>query len=202
MPENFADRFADLIPSLRARYDAKGRAYHNWAHILALLGHFERHMTAMHDPRAVEIALYYHDVIYVPGSRTNERDSAKVMVEEISSRASQSEVSRAETIILATEAHTVPEGIASDLAADCALFLDMDLAILGSQPTEFEAFDAAIREEFSMVPDEIFFPRRKSAMAAFLQRERIYLTDRFHDRFDAQARNNLNALIQRLSGTG
>ena len=202
MPERFADRFADLTPSLQERYNADGRAYHNWSHVQALLGHYEHHSTAMHDPGAVEIALYYHDVIYVPGSTRNERDSAEVMVEEISHCGSPAETSGAETIILATAAHAVPEGIAPELAADCALFLDMDLAILGSPPAVFDAFDAAIRQEFSMFPDEFFFPRRKAAMANFLERERIYLTDRFHDIFDGQARTNLTALIQRLSDAG
>lgn len=66
MTIRFAERFPDLADSLRARYDAPGRTYHNWAHIQTLLAHYDRNLDRMHDPDAVEIALYYHDVVYVP----------------------------------------------------------------------------------------------------------------------------------------
>ncbi|MEL7153669.1 MAG: hypothetical protein AAFN51_07770, partial [Pseudomonadota bacterium] len=199
MTKRFADRFADLIPSLRERYDAPSRAYHNWAHIQALLGHFERVSDAMRRPDAVEIALYYHDVIYVPGSKRNEDDSADAMQAELSGRADTETLEIADLIIRATANHAVPENASSSVAQDCALFLDMDLAILGAEPTAFDTFDSAIRQEFGVIPDEIFLPRRRDAMQVFLERDRIYLTSQFHDEFDARARKNLRRLIERLS---
>ena len=199
MTERFADRFADLIPPLRGRYDAPGRAYHNWAHIQALLGHFERVFDAMHRPNAVEIALFYHDVVYMPGSKRNEDDSADTMQAELSGSADAETLETADLIIRATAKHAVPDVADASVAQDCALFLDMDLAILGAEPATFDAFDNAIRQEFGMIPDEIFLPRRRDAMQVFLERDRIYLTDQFHTQYDAQARSNLKRLVERLS---
>lgn len=199
MTIRFAERFPDLADSLRARYDAPGRTYHNWAHIQTLLAHYDRNLDRMHDPDAVEIALYYHDVVYVPGSKTNETESAVIMVQELDGRAAEAEVSAADLIIRATAAHAVPEGTPRNLAHDCALFLDMDLAILGAEPEAFDAFDANIRAEFSMIPDEIFLPRRRAAMQTFLDRERIYITDAFHNNHDEAARRNLTMLVNRLA---
>lgn len=199
MTERFADRFPDLIPSLRTRYDAKGRTYHNWAHVQALLVHFERHRTVLHHAEAVETALYYHDVVYVPGLKTNEDESADAMAVELADRAPEAEIALADLIIRATAAHRVPEDASPDHARDCAMFLDMDLAILGAEAEAFDTFDRNIRQEFAMIPDEIFLPRRREAMRVFLERERIYLTDLFHDTYDAMARENLRRLVDRLA---
>lgn len=201
MPDRFADRFPDLIPSLRKRYNAEGRAYHNWAHVQALIDHFERVQADLNDPGAVEIALYYHDVVYVPLAPSNEADSADAMLAELTGRADAIELETADMIVRATAAHEVPDGIKRGQARDCAIFLDMDLAILGATPDGFDAFDAAIRQEFQMVPDAIFYPRRRDVLKTFLDRDRIYLTERFHEQFDAAARANLSRLVERLSQT-
>ena len=199
MTDRFADRFADLMLSLRQRYDAEGRTYHNWSHIQALLTQFERLTNAFHDPAAVEIALYYHDVIYAPGSTTNESDSADVMAQELTGRADANEIASATLIVNATAAHAVPAGTAPQLAQDCAMFLDMDLAILGADAEAFDSYDRNIRQEFAMVPDAMFYPARLKVMQGFLDRERIYLTERFHVSHDTKARSNLRRLIERLS---
>ncbi len=51
----------------------------------------------------------------------------------------------AKRMILATERHQLPASMVDPLRSDCAFFLDMDLAILGSAPDVFEAFQHAIR---------------------------------------------------------
>lgn len=199
MTQRFADRFPDLIPSLRNRYNAPGRTYHNWAHIQALLGHFESASGVLKDPAAVEIALYYHDVVYNPMSPTNEADSADIMLAEMTGRADAGELSTADLIVRATAAHEVPDGTLSSIVQDCELFLDMDLSILGATPEVFDAFDTAIRHEFHVVPDKVFYPRRRDVLSGFLARERIYLTERFHELYDTKARANLSRVVEALS---
>ncbi len=199
MTDRFADRFADLIPSLQRRYDAKGRAYHIWSHIQALLTQFERLSDAFYNPAAAEDALYYHDVIYVPGPTTNESDSAGVIAQELTGRADADEIAAAALIVNATAAHAVPAGTKPQLSDDCAMFLDMDLAILGADAEAFDSYDRNIRQEFAMVPDAMFYPARLKVMQGFLDRERIYLTERFHVSHDVKARGNLRRLIERLS---
>ncbi len=199
MTERFADRFADLIPALQEPYDATGRAYHNWSHMQSLLNLYQDLLAVFRDPATVEIALYYHGVIYVPGSKANESDSAEAMIQELSGRARAEEITAAATIINATAVHAVPDGTNQSLAEDCALFLDMDLAILSTDAATFDAYDHNIRQEFSMVPDEIYHPGRRKIMQSFLERDRIYLTDRFHVSHDARARETLRRLVERLS---
>ena len=192
----FAEAWPDLIDLLRSHYDEAHRAYHTWDHITALLGHFEG--LEWHDPASVEVALYWHDVIYEPLSATNEADSAALMHKQMTGRADGALLERADAIILATATHRVPTTADAALAQDCELFLDMDLSILGAPWDEFAKYDQAIRQEFIAIPDPVFLPRRRAVMAGFLERERLFLTDTFHRRYDAQARANLTRLVASL----
>ena len=49
------------------------------------------------------------------------------------------------------------------------------------------------------IADLLCLPGRKTIMAGFLKRERLFLTDTFHATHDAPARANLRRLIERLS---
>ena len=106
----------------------------------------------------------------------------------------------ANAVILATAGHKVPEDASPRLAADCALFLDMDLSILGAPAEDFDRYDQAIRQEYIAIPDDIFLPRRRDIMAGFLERPRLFLTETFHQSHGAPARENLRRLVDRLSG--
>ena len=194
--QRFTQVWPDLIGVLKSHYGEAHRAYHTWDHITALLDHFER--LEWHDPKSVEAALFWHDVIYEPLSSTNEADSAAMMRKVMFGRADATLLDRAEAIVLATAKHQVPAGADSALEQDCALFLDMDLSILGAPWEEFDRYDRAIRQEFIAIPDQVFLPRRRAIMAGFLERERLFLTDTFHQNYDATARANLARLVASL----
>ncbi|MEM1159796.1 MAG: hypothetical protein AAGJ28_02590 [Pseudomonadota bacterium] len=191
----FADRFPRQLSALQADYIRSGHAYHNWDHVTALLGHFERLYGRFEDPLAVETALYYHDVIYVPGAKDNERRSAARLRAEMNGHLDAVTLDRAEAIVLATETHTLPETGDPALSRDCALFLDMDLAILGARRDRFDAYNTGIREEYQSVPDELFYPARQNVMRSFLEREKLFVTDEFQASHDARARENLRRLV-------
>ena len=59
----------------------------------------------------------------------------------------------------------------------------------------FAWYDAAIRVEYAAVPEEVWRERRPRVLGTFLARERLYLTDHFHARYDAPARANLRRAI-------
>jgi len=195
----FATAFPTQYAALQAGYQANGHAYHNWAHIQALLKDFERLINQFADPLAVEVALYYHDIVYLPGAQDNEVNSARLLTQEMSGLIPEETVARAEAIVLATASHQVPDTGDAALSADCQLFLDMDLAILGAPPEQFAAYDAAIRSEYGAIPDQVFLPARRSVMKGFLERSRIYLTETFPRSHDGPARQNLRRLVNSLA---
>lgn len=191
--------FTELEAELRAAYEAADRKYHNWLHITSLLADFHRLKDHWRHPEAVETAILWHDFVYVALSPSNEADSAEQMLERLKELAEPSVLADAHALIIATASHTVPNDMTAELALDCALFLDMDMAILGADRAAFDQYDSAIREEFAIVPDEVYRPRRAEVLAGFLARDDLYLTETFERGHDKQARANLQRAISRLS---
>ncbi|MDG1209107.1 MAG: hypothetical protein P8Q48_08855 [Paracoccaceae bacterium] len=191
--------FTELEAELRAAYEAANRKYHNWLHITSLLADFHRLKDHWRHPEAVETAILWHDFVYVALSPSNEADSAEQMLERLKELAEPSVLADAHALIITTASHTVPNDMTAELALDCALFLDMDMAILGADRAAFDQYDSAIREEFAIVPDEVYRPRRAEVLAGFLARDDLYLTETFKRGHDKQARANLQRAISRLS---
>ena len=192
---------ASRLAALRGRYAEAGRAYHGQRHIDILLGLHAEVRDRLIAPEAVEVAIWYHDAIYVPMRSDNEIESAALLRTDLAGIADPGVIEVAATLVLATRFHAVPAGIAPAVALDCAWFLDMDLSILGADAEIFAWYGAAIRVEYAAVAEAEWRVRRPVVLGTFLEREQIYLTAYFHSRYDARARRNLAAAIA-AAGTG
>ena len=69
------------------------------------------------------------------------------------------------------------------------------MAILGADPAAFDAYDRGIAAEYRHVPGWLYALNRRRFLKALLARQRIFLDDGFHARFDAQARHNLRRAV-------
>ncbi|MCF7220674.1 HD domain-containing protein [Marilutibacter chinensis] len=197
----------DLPPAqlerLRAAYAEPARAYHNFDHVQEVLRHY-RDVAAgpgWRQPREVELAVLYHDAVYEPGRGDNEARSAVFAVEEIGRWQADAgiDAGRVAELIRLTARHGgfVPSDFDADPAPDDVRhFLDCDMAILGADPGVFDAYDRGIASEYrGHVPAWLFRLNRRRFVKALLQRERIYLSEFFHQRLEARARANLRRLI-------
>ncbi|MDH3667007.1 MAG: hypothetical protein OEN23_08770 [Paracoccaceae bacterium] len=197
---DFVRTFPGQFEALRASYGEPHRAYHNWMHIEALLAQFRECKSAFEDPDAMMLAILYHDCVYDPLGSGNERASADRMARELRGQLDGRILADAAQLILATEKHVVPGALSAGLSADCALFLDMDLSILGAERATFDQYEAAIREEYRAVPDRLFRDGRKAILGRFLARPEIYFTNRYRLERENQARTNLARAIAALDG--
>ena len=87
---------------------------------------------------------------------------------------------------------------AADSADDTALVVDVDLSILGREPSDFERYEKAVREEYKWVPGPLFRRKRIAILQSFLDRPVIYGTDYFRELYETQARVNLEWAIDCL----
>lgn len=176
-------------------YTAPDRHYHNLAHIEAMLGLMRAHRQCWLDPVCVEAAIWFHDAVYDTHRHDNEERSATLAAERLAGALSPSRVDRIAAMIRASADHVLPSLADAAARSDCALFLDLDLAILGSAPADFAAYESAVRKEYGWVPDAAWVAGRRAVLERFLARPTIYLSPQFQASHEATARWNLaNAL--------
>ena len=86
------------------------------------------------DPEAVEAAIWFHDAIYDSKAKDNEAQSAALAEKKLAGRADPDRLRRILAMIIATATHELPRFDDAHSIRDAALFLDMDLSILGAAP--------------------------------------------------------------------
>jgi len=181
---------------LRDEYFETHRFYHNINHIRNCLADFDsaKHLTNRSD--LVELAIWYHDIVYDTQAKDNEEKSGQLLYNIcLTSKLPEELAKRAATLILATKHNLIPEDI------DAKIIIDTDLAILGKQVQEFDEYEKNIRKEYSHVVEEQFKKKRSEILQRFLQRAEnnsLYLTDFFRSKYGAQARINLQKSIEAL----
>lgn len=184
---------ASFFAELEARYSEPHRAYHSLAHVMDCLAEFESAKDAAHDPTAVEMAIWYHDIVYDPRAKDNEEQSAELAAKVSSDIGLPSPLNqRVNRLILATKKHD------ASLDQDAPLLVDVDLSILGRGPQRFDNYENQIRQEYSWVSDEAFAAGRTAVLESFLTRPVIYSTEFFRNKYEQQARENLKRSISKL----
>jgi predicted metal-dependent HD superfamily phosphohydrolase len=182
----------ERLAGLRRRYAEPHRAYHGQAHVDALLRGLAAEDGHVGNRAAVELAIWYHDAIYDPKAADNEARSADLLVAEMHRLACPSLLSAAESMVRATAGHALPPNCPDALRGDMAIFLDLDMAVLGAEPADYDAYEAGIAAEYMPVHGVANFHAGRAAfLRGMLSRERLFLTERFHHRLDAAARTNL-----------
>ena len=189
------DADAALFDRLVAAYSEPHRHYHTLHHLRDCLALFDEARPDAQHPGEVELALWFHDSVYDPQRKDNEERSADwAMDAALDAGLTGAAAGRLHALVMATRHEAMPED------ADAQLLVDVDLAILGSAPDRFDESDRQIRAEYAHVSDEDWKTGRSDVLNKFLARPRLYGTQRFHDRYEQRARDNLQRALARLTG--
>lgn len=190
---------AALKTELAKLYGAPERHYHNLAHIDALLALAVEYRLALSDPEAVEAVIWFHDAIYDSQAKDNEAQSAALARRKLAGRTDGDRIGRIAAMIEATATHQIPEMGFRDAERDAALFLDMDLSVLGAPTSVFDAYEQAVRREYAWVDEAAWRTGRSAVLTSFLERPSIFHTPEFRERFESQARENMARSVGRLA---
>jgi predicted metal-dependent HD superfamily phosphohydrolase len=181
---------------LTAAYAEPQRHYHNQQHIAECLVEYDQARHLARQPAAVELALWFHDSVYDPTVGDNEERSAALarqcLAEAGASRTLTETVAK---LVMTTKSHEV------DGDADAGLMVDVDLSILGKDEKRFSEYAREIREEYAWVPQPVFAAKRSEILQRFVARQQIYATNWFLEKYERQARLNLEASIRKLRGS-
>jgi predicted metal-dependent HD superfamily phosphohydrolase len=180
-------RLIQIMPAVGMRYGASPhiRHYHNWDHIVALFDLIDKHNLELNIPQY--LAVLFHDIVYEPGSPTNERDSSEMMRNMVTSLFTAKQLNDAAIIIHDTKTH-IPS------SEDSKLVLDLDMAILG-QREKHEMFNRTIRHEFGKYSDAEYNAGRSAFFQEVLARPVIYYTKEFHGAYEWYAREYMKNWI-------
>lgn len=184
-----------IFSIIKSKYGEQHRVYHTLAHIRHCLEEFGRVRKTLNNPDAVELALWFHDIVCVPLRPDNEERSVKLAEEVLwSSGISDKLIEQVGPLILATR-HNVP---LPPNNADAIMIADIDLSPLGVPADHFDDNSRRIRRELKMGDNKKSFEAQARFLLKLLERRQgIYRSDFFYDKYGAQARNNIERLAVR-----
>jgi len=180
-----------VFTKLVAAYSTPGRHYHTLKHIHHVLSTIETLEIYTKDLAAVQLAAWFHDVIYDTQAQDNEERSADYACELLSSLGlSASIIATVTRLILNTKHH---QAAVDDYNSQ--VLLDADLTILAANPIQYQEYTHAIRQEYNYVPETEYIAGRRRVLEGFLQRERIYFTALMFEIAEQSARINIKVEI-------
>jgi len=183
---------------LSQMYQEEERHYHTLTHIDHMLSQMEQYVPDSLQSVELELAIWYHDVVYDAKSHENEANSAALcsaVLKNINSLSTES-LAIINSLIMSTHGHKVL--LEGPKRAVNELMLDLDLCILGLNWDRYAQYSREIRQEYIHIPLEAYKTGRSLVMRSFLTRNEIYFSKVFKDLYEEQARENLNRELMKL----
>jgi predicted metal-dependent HD superfamily phosphohydrolase len=184
----------DVRDALLAAYGDPARGYHDNRHlgeVLDRLVELADHGTT-YDRTPVLLAAWFHDAIY-DGERDAEERSATWAEDALPGHTDPATVAETARLVRLTETHRP----ADDDANGCALS-DADLAILAAPAERYADYVAAVRAEYSHLPDEVFAKGRRDVLTDLLAKPALFHTAHGREAWERAARANVEAELAGL----
>lgn len=189
-------RGAEVYRDLKKRYSEGNRYYHTPAHIEHCLNLFDLARDKMDDPDAVEMSIWFHDVIYDARSSDNEEKSAAYFAKVCGNDVDNQFKSKVHDLIIVTIHKELP------LTPDEKYLVDIDLSSFGLPWNKFLKDSEAVRKEFRHLSDEEFYPAQKKFLESLVSRKHFCFTKFFRDRHEERARKNIARYLDMLEKEG
>ncbi len=184
-----------IYAGLVAHYGEPHRRYHTLDHVDDCLERLDRVQGLPPDPCAVELALWFHDVIFDADARDNERRSAQYYFDRAAGASPRFRRHVCSMILASNHA-----GVLRD--ADRGYALDIDLAGFGHPWPQFRRTTDVVRAEYAHLSDAQFATGMAGFFAVLLSRPGIFWTDTFRDACEVTARANIAALRSEWTDAG
>ena len=174
-------------------YCDAGRYYHNLNHLEAIIRELSDVKDSIPHWDTAMFSVFYHDIVYNALRSDNEAqsaDKAQLRLQEIGFPKDQT--TQCVLQILATKGHNPGDDITTQL------FIDADLAILGKPTQAYTEYSENLRKEFFIYTDKEYKAGRKKILKHFLAMDRIFKTEHFYNKYEKQARKNIESELSLL----
>jgi predicted metal-dependent HD superfamily phosphohydrolase len=191
-----SDWLGACYEEVHARYTESHRRYHSAGHIAHCLQQFDAASGLLDDANAVELAVWYHDVVYDIGAIDNEARSAEMFLRHASGQLSEDMSATVHELIMVTmHLCSLPA------TSDQSYLVDIDLSSFGLPRERFLRDSVNVREEFPHIPDAEFYTKQKKFLLELLGRKHFFFTEFFRNRHEVAACENISAYVQKLTDT-
>ncbi len=187
------DESAAIHQQLIAAYGEAQRYYHTLDHIEHCLSLFDEICSELQSPQALELAIWFHDVVYRPGAENNEQLSADQFMQSTKNKFDDNLRNIVYQHIMAT-VHLETEMN----HADTKYMLDIDLSGFGSPWPEFIRDSDKLRREMPHLSNEDYYRKQSAFQQSLIDRPRFFKTDYFFQKYEAQARQNLTDYFESI----
>lgn len=200
-----------ILYDLMARYKEAGRYYHTIDHVHHCLNEFDRVRDQLLRPDHVELALWFHDIVYCPGKAGNEEDSAAYLLHRfegldvqsvrISAHHVLATVPDMKEFLRLTEWLVLPPDVKADARADAEYVHDIDFSILGQPRPTYQHYAEGVCREHACISRDVYNQARVTFLRHLLDQAAIFATTSFQDAYEHRARDNIQAEITWLGDT-
>lgn len=181
------DHSATIHQQLTEAYGEPHRRYHTLAHIEHCLAMFDQCKSLAHNADALELAVWFHDIILQPGRRDNEALSAELYL-QLSDQTQHNELRELVAQLIIATQHD--GGSLED--ADAIYMVDIDLSSFGLSWEEFQRDSQNLREECPECSDAEYHRKQEAFRSALATRESFFRSGFFSERYEQQAQENLS----------
>lgn len=189
---------------LQEAYTEEKRTYHNLDFLREKLECYYDIKDNLKSQQAVLLAIFFQNFEYDPKALDGENknlDHFNTFAEE-AGIPQDSELREGTCDLLrvaavhSTDAHKVGGAFGGE---DAHYFLDLDMAVLGSPPEHYAEYREKIRGEYSFLSEPMYTALRLKVLQNFVQIPNIFATKEFREKYEEQARQNIQAEIELLS---
>lgn len=172
-------------------YSEENRHYHNLAHIEDCFNQLDKWPSypSRAERDAIELAIWFHDIIYDTRRADNEESSAALAIHYLRGHPLAIDC---HALILSTR-HKQTAGMESE-----EIMCDIDLSILGATPETYQRYAENIRKEYGWAGIEEYSKGRADILTNFLDRDNLFQTPYAIGRWEAQARINIETERSKL----
>lgn len=184
---------APVYSVLRAHYSEGHRHYHDGHHVAQCLDQLDLAGPRVEHRDDVELAIWFHDVINLPGNPCNEAESAELFGNLARGVLADDQVDAVVRLILVTTHRDAPRD------ADEQYLCDIDLASFGCPWDCYMKDTRNLQAEFPGSEAD-YYRRQRPFLEGLLHRPRIFFTDFFHGLYEQRARENIRRLLDIVDG--
>jgi len=161
-------------------------SYHKWLHVVDCMNELYEVKNLLNNPDAVECALLFHDVVYVPGEANNEEESAKYAEKTFTQRWLPKDfIETVKKLILVTKPGSTTK------SNDEKYIKDIDMSILGKDSRIYTQYTKDVRREYYRFSDVQFKKWREDFLHWIASKKNVYHTEYFHDKYQKQVEKNV-----------